>query len=181
MESQARRRNADRILYEMGLLDMLREIGTPHVTGSYQMDMMAWNDLDVNIENEGMTLTKLYRLTGQILETFRPLWYEAKEEVNDEGQTVWFQGFEAMIDGERWNFDLWFFDRETIEKAEAFCDGIAARATAAQKEQIIGLKQELIARDLYAFDKFHSMDVYQAVLEEGVAAIEEFLEKSPKA
>ena len=56
-----------------------------------------------------------------------------------------------------------------------------SRATAAQKEQIIGLKQELIARDLYAFDKFHSMDVYQAVLEEGVAAIEEFLEKSPKA
>lgn len=172
---------ADAILCERGLMAQLEKYGRPHLIGSCRMDMMAWNDIDVDIENDGMSLEKLYQLTAYIMEAFHPFWYEAKEEVNDEGKTVWFQGFEAMIDGERWNFDLWFFDRETIEKAEAFCDGIAARATAAQKEQIIGLKQELIARDLYAFDKFHSMDVYQAVLEEGVAAIEEFLEKSPKA
>ena len=120
MESQARRRNADRLLYEMGLLDMLREIGTPHVTGSYQMDMMAWNDLDVNIENEGMTLTKLYRLTGRILETFRPSWYEAKEERTPEGKIVWFHGFEAMVGGGLWNVDLWFFDQETIAEAERY-------------------------------------------------------------
>jgi hypothetical protein len=87
------------------------------------MDMMAWNDIDIDIENQGMSLEKLYQLTSYIIETFHPFWYEAKEEVNDEGQTVWFQGFEAMIDGERWNFDLWFFDRETIEKAEALPPG----------------------------------------------------------
>ena len=176
-----RKEKADGILESSRLLEHLEKYGRPHVIGSCRMDMMAWNDIDIDIENQGMSLEKLYQLTSYIIEIFHPFWYEAKEEVNDEGQTVWFQGFEAMIDGERWNFDLWFFDRETIEKAEAFCDGIAARATAAQKEQIIGLKQELIARDLYAFDKFHSMDVYRAVLEEGVAAIEEFLEKSPKA
>ena len=46
MDSDTIRRNADRILYDCGLLDMLRECGTPHAVGSYQMDMMAWNDLD---------------------------------------------------------------------------------------------------------------------------------------
>ena len=177
MESQARRRNADRILYEMGLLDMLREIGTPHVTGSYQMDMMAWNDLDVNIENEGMTLTKLYRLTGQILETFRPLWYEAKEERTPEGKTVWFHGFEAMVGGGLWNVDLWFFDQETIAEAERYCLRIAGAASAAQKEQIIAVKRGLLERNLYAFDKFRSMDVDRAVLEGQVRDVNEFLER----
>ena len=177
MESQARRRNADRILYEMGLLDMLREIGTPHVTGSYQMDMMAWNDLDVNIENEGMTLTKLYRLTGQILETFRPLWYEAKEERTPEGKTVWFHGFEAMVGGGLWNVDLWFFDQETIAEAGRDCLRIAGAASAAQKEQIIAVKRGLLERNLYAFDKFRSMDVYRAVLEGQVRDVNEFLER----
>ena len=46
MNSQEIRKNADRILYEYGLLDLLRPLGAPHVIGSYRMDMMAWNDLD---------------------------------------------------------------------------------------------------------------------------------------
>lgn len=172
-----RKEKAEHILGGSGLLKHLEAYGTPCVIGSCRMDMMAWNDIDIDVENNGMSLEKLYQLTAYILETFHPLWYEAKEEVNDEGKVVWFQGFEAMIDGERWNFDLWFFDRETIEKAKALCDGMAARATAAQKERIVRLKQELIARELYAVDQFHSMDVYRAVLEDGIGDISGFLEK----
>jgi len=43
--------NADRILYEFGLLSKIEQIGKAHIVGSYQMDMMAWNDLDIDIEN----------------------------------------------------------------------------------------------------------------------------------
>lgn len=171
---------ASAILRDSHLLEELETIGTPHIIGSYRMDMMAWNDIDIDIENDGMCLDKLYRLTKYVLDAFHPFWYEAREEVNDEGKTVWFHGFEAMIDGERWNFDLWFFDRETIEKAEAFCDGVAARATQPQKEQITKLKQELIARNQYSFDTFHSMDVYKAVLDDGIENVQEFLDKYKK-
>lgn len=177
MDSQLIRRNADKILYEYGLLDMLRAIGTPHIVGSYQMDMMAWNDLDIDIENDGMSLPKLYRLTGQILETFRPSWYEAKEERTPEGRTVWFHGFEAMVGGELWNVDLWFFDRETIAAAEQYCSRVASAASAVQREQIVAIKRGLLERELYAYDKFHSMDVYRAVLEEDVRNIDEFLKR----
>ncbi len=47
------------------------------------MDMMAWNDLDIDIENDTMSLDKLYELSTFIINTFHPVWYEAKEEVND--------------------------------------------------------------------------------------------------
>ena len=156
---------------------MLRECGTPHAVGSYQMDMMAWNDLDIDIENDGMDMRKLYWLTGRILETFHPSWYEAKEERTQEGKTVWFHGFEAMVDGQLWNVDLWFFDRETIAEAERYCSRIAGAASAQQREQILAIKRGLLDRDLYAFDKFRSMDVYRAVLEERVGDIDEFLER----
>lgn len=170
-----RKEKAEHILQSSGLMEHLAEYGAPHIIGSCRMDMMAWNDIDIDIENGGMALDKLYRLTGFILDTFRPFWYEAKEVVDDEGKRVWFQGFEAKIDGERWNFDLWFFDRETIEKAEAFCDSIAARATAAQRESIMEIKLGLMERGLYSFEKFCSMDVYRAVLEENIQTIEGFL------
>lgn len=174
------RENADRILRDMGLLERLGEIGAPHVIGSYRMDMMAWNDLDIDVENGDMSIDKLYELTDYMIRTFRPKWYEAKEEITDEGKTVWFQGAEAVIDGELWNFDIWFFDRETIHKAERYCDGVMARAAGipGARESIIGIKRDLLERRLYGFGegKYTSMDVYRAVLEQGITDAEEFLQ-----
>ena len=167
-------------MYEFGLLDMLRPLGKPHIIGSCRMDMMAWNDLDIDIENDGMDLDKLYQLTAGILKVFHPTWYEAKEEHTPEGKTVWFHGFEFVLNGELWNVDLWFFDQKTIQSAEAYCDSIARTTSAAQKEQIVLIKQGLIKRELYSFDKFHSMDVYRAVLDMDIHTIDEFLERYPK-
>lgn len=59
---------------------------------------MVYNDLDIDIRNDSMTLEKLHALTLYILTTFRPTWYEAREEINDEGKTVWFHGFHALTD-----------------------------------------------------------------------------------
>lgn len=166
--------NANRILYEFGLYDRLEEIGSCHIIGSYRMNMMAWNDLDIDIENENMSLDKLHELTAFIINTFKPLWYEAKEEINANGKTVWFHGFETMITGELWNVDLWFFDKKTISEAEQYCDKISQIVNHEQKERIANIKKELIARELYSFDKYKSLDVYNAVLKNNVSNIDEF-------
>jgi len=134
------------------------------------------------VENKEMSIDRLYDLTAWILKTFCPTWYEAKEEVNDEGKTVWFHGFEAVVDGEKWNFDLWFFDRETIDKAECYCDRIKEQAeqTPGAREAIISIKRELIARGRYGFYDYASMDVYRAVLEQGIRTADELLERYVK-
>ena len=170
-----RKASAECILYKVGLVDELKKYGQPHIIGSYRMDMMAWNDLDIDIENSAMSIDKLYQLTQWIIKTFNPVWYEAKEEVTDDGKTVWFHGFETNITGELWNVDLWFFDKDTIEATEKYCDEIAEKASNTQKKQIIEIKQELIAREMYSFDEFSSMDVYSAVIDNGVTNIDEFL------
>lgn len=175
MSNIERKENADRILYEFSLLDKLKELGTPHIIGSYRMDMMAWNDLDIDIENDNMSLEKLYALSDFILRTFHPVWYEAKEEVNAEGKTVWFHGFETTITGELWNVDLWFFDKETIDNAEKYCDNIKAKTSQRQKDIIVNIKQDLITRGLYSFEQYKSIDVYKAVIENGVTNVNEFL------
>lgn len=81
MNNIDRKKDADRILYEFGLFEKLREFGSPHIIGSYRMNMMAWNDLDIDIENDNMSLEKLYRLSSFIMTRFLPVWYEAKEEL----------------------------------------------------------------------------------------------------
>ena len=175
MGNADRKAAADRILYEFGLLERLEEIGKAHIIGSYRMDMMAWNDLDIDIENSGMSMEKLYALTVFIIERFRPDWYEAKQVIDDKGRAFWFQGFEPTVTGDKWNVERWFFSEDAIAEAEAYCDDISARATSQQREYIVAIKQELIASGLYSFEQFKSMDVYKAVLEDGAKDIESFL------
>lgn len=101
----ARQAQVRKILYEYGLLGALSQCGRPHIIGSCRMDLMVGNDLDIDIENESMTTERLYALTAYILNTFHPTGYEAKEEQNAEGSTVWFHGFECFIDGVLWNLE----------------------------------------------------------------------------
>ena len=70
---------------------------------------------------------------------------------------------------------MWFFNKETIANVEKYCDDIAYRASEVQKERIIQIKEELISRELYSFEKYKSLDVYKAVLENDVADVEDFL------
>lgn len=61
---------ADYFLYECGLFEELQKYGNTHIIGSYRMDMMAWNDLDIYVENTNMTLEKLYELSTFIIKKF---------------------------------------------------------------------------------------------------------------
>lgn len=171
---------ANRILYDLGLMNELNKYGTPHIIGSYKMDLMAWNDLDIDVENDSMSLDKLHNLTKFILNNFNPTWYEAKEEW--QGNKVWFHGFEFYLNNELWNVDIWFLDKEEIERAEKYCDVISEKVKDNEKlrNAIIEIKRELIKRNLYSFDKYTSMDVYDAVLNKGVMNIDEFIEKYSK-
>lgn len=177
-----RAEQANHILYDSGLLSELNKYGTPHIIGSVKMNLMAWNDLDIDVENDSMSLDKLYRLTKYILNTFNPTWYEAKEEINEQGNKVWFQGFEFYLDNELWNIDIWFLDRDEIKNAENYCDDILDKIKNNEqlKTAIIDIKKELIKRDLYSFDKFTSMDVYDSVINKGITDIDDFIERYNK-
>ena len=175
-------KKANYILHELGLLETVSRFGKPHVIGSCMMNLMAARDIDINISNERMSIDRLHELTQIILKKYRPTWYEAKEEITDEGKTVWFHGFHTEVDGEVWNVDLWFFDDETIEKAEAYCRGImrAAESEPWKRNAILEIKRGLLERGLYSFDQFTSMDVYEAVLEKKLTTTEEFFRSYAK-
>lgn len=165
------------ILYDCGLLEELNKYGTPHIIGSYKMNLMAWNDLDIDVENDSMSLDKLHELTIYILNHFDPTWYEAKEEINEQGNKVWFHGFEFYLGGELWNVDIWFLGKDTIKKAEKYCDDISKKIknNESLKTAIIEIKRELIKRNLYSYDKFTSLDVYDAVLNKNILNINDFI------
>ena len=180
MDDQERRATANRFLFELGLLDTLRLYGEPHLIGSYRMDMMASNDLDIDVRNDHMSLEKLHELTRSILTTFKPCWYEAKEEQTEAGKTVWFHGFETRIFGDLWNVDIWFFDAETITNAERFCDDLSEKSKTdpSLRDVTVAIKQDLLDKGLYGNGKYTSMDIYQAVFDRGIRSTDAFLKQT---
>lgn len=105
---------AEMILNEYDLINKLEKTGKTFIVGSYAM---CHKDIDIDVCNENMNMKKLYELTQFILTEFNPIWYEAKQETTEDGKIVWFHGFEIILYGELWNFDIWFFDQETIDLA----------------------------------------------------------------
>lgn len=63
---------ANHILYDLGLLNELNKYGKAHIIGSVRMNLMAWNDLDIDVKNDSMSLEKLHQLTNYILNNFNP-------------------------------------------------------------------------------------------------------------
>jgi hypothetical protein len=54
------REKAEKILRDSGLIEELAKYGEVHPIGSYRMDIMAWNDIDMDVRNDGMNPEKLY-------------------------------------------------------------------------------------------------------------------------
>lgn len=165
---------ADKILYEHKLLSLLENYGKPYIVGSYRMDLMSWNDIDIYVDSDTMSHKKLYNLSNEIFDKFIPTWFEGKGVPTGE-RTDYFIGFETEILGDLWNIDIWFFSGEAINNTLKFNDEIAEkiRKNPVLKEIIINIKTQLQSRNEYG-SEYTSVDVYNAVINQNVKDINEF-------
>ena len=167
---------ADKLLYDAGLWNCLSEKGNPHIVGSYLTGLMSWNDLDIYMEESddyhGTVAALITELNPEKFEGFTRWGYNF--------------GFETYVDGERINVDIWWKSAEDITAANKFAEDVKEKISLhpEYRDIIIAIKQELISRKMYGFDKgklhYHSDEIYRAVFEEGIRTPEEFLIKYAK-
>ena len=176
------RDEADQILHGSGLMSILKKYGKVYPVGSYLYDLMAWEDLDISIECEKTAEEMLYELSHSINQLMKPYRFEA----GIKGENAMFYSCEIKVNDKRWNMDIWFRDRKSIDTTLERCRVLSAQVEGnpESRNQIIGLKKDLIKLGLYGIDKnpvghYHSDDVYRAVLEDEIKTVEAFLEKYP--
>lgn len=167
------KQTSDKLLYELGLWDVLASHGQPHIVGSYLTNLMSWNDLDIYMEED--TEENYFSAVSALVEKFHPDKFD--------GFTRWGKnfGFDTYVDGQRFNVDIWWKSDKDMEAALSFAEEVRGkiRLHPEYRESIIAIKKDLISRKLYGFDKgkvhYHSEDIYQAVFDEGITTPEEFL------
>lgn len=169
---------ANCLIHDYGLLELLEKYGEVSIVGSYGMNIMTWNDLDFYIDKSSLNGANYYGLASEILKKFVPGHFDGTFHMENESA---FLGFETSISGDRWNIDIWWKNQAEINDSIAYANNIARllHENPTLKNAVITIKQDLISRRLYGFDKgkkhYHSKEIYDAVFHEGILTTERFL------
>src|SRR5687767_13560713 len=124
---------ADNIFFEKGLSGILSSFGTPHISGSYALDLMTWRDLDIYLEVDNISETDFFTLGSKVCSALTPVKMSYRNELI--GKT---KGLPAglywgvYLGNERagaWKIDIWAVDPSECHRLIQHCTDIKQQLT----------------------------------------------------
>lgn len=177
--AQKLKQEADALLRETKLKELLSEFGETKLDGSYAYDLLVDHDLDFGVIVKEMTLgirssivsvfakqNWVYSVNMTDRINFEPL-------SNLQAPRGLYVGLTVPFSSERWNIDIWF-----VVANELPTDQLAGRvfqSTAEQKAVMLTIKYELM-KMVRKQKGITSAEVYEAVLSENIKTTSEFLQ-----
>jgi hypothetical protein len=173
------KREADAILYEKGLINILNQFGTPYVHGSYSLDLMTWRDLDIYLQVDQISTTDFFVLGERICSLFNPIKMSFRNEsiAKTKGLPAGLY-WGVYLGNERagaWKIDIWAVTKLECSKLLQYCVTIKQKITTETAQRILEIKSECWQDPEYR-RSYSSSDIYNAVLDNDVTSIEEFNE-----
>ena len=174
---RALRREADRLVARGGLRELLAEYGRPHLSGSYSLHLMTWRDLDIYLAMEVVDRGRFLDLGARLGEAVAARRLSFTDHLNfpaTEPVRGLYWGVQTdFLDAGGWKLDVWGVS--TIECADrlAHCQAIAARLGDRERHAILRIKQHVCRHPDYRAT-ITSQHIYDAVLDAGVASVDEF-------
>lgn len=165
-------------LDEKNIINILHEYGDPTIVGSYRMQIMTWNDLDFYMSLPDFDIDHYYGLVKELINVLKPIRFDG---ICNADKKIFFIGMEVLYDEERWNIDIWWKKENEIADSVLYARDLMAQMQLRPelRDAVISIKQELINRKMYGFDKgkvhYHSNEIYDAVFNKGILTKEEFL------
>jgi hypothetical protein len=168
---------ADVLLSEKGLLQILNSFGKPHITGSYSLDLMTWRDLDIYLEVNNLSEADFFNLGSQICTTLTPVKMSFRNELLAKTKSLpagWYWG--VYLGNERaggWKIDIWAVSTQECKQLIRYVADIKQKLTPETIARILAIKSECWQDPQYR-RSYSSTDIYEAVLEKNISNIEEF-------
>jgi hypothetical protein len=170
---------ASQILTGKGLLEILKTFGTPHLSGSYALDLMTWKDLDIYLEADDIDEETFFALGSILCTSFHPVKMSFRNELvaKTEGLPAglyWgvYLGNERQGD---WKIDIWMVSRAECQRMLAYVSEIKNKLTPDAVNKILEIKSKCWQDPLFR-RSFSSTDIYSAVLENDVKCYKGFME-----
>ncbi|MBO0812060.1 MAG: hypothetical protein J2P23_08425 [Microlunatus sp.] len=163
---------------DLGLHAILDPVGSVRPAGSFELGLMVWPDLDLEVitpdlprpENVVGVLRDLVLVSG-----VRKINYaDHRDAVGGELPRGIYLGPDPEFLGVRWQVDVWFIDEDQAEERRRLTETIRDRMNDGTRRTIQQIKQIAAASDRY-HRGVSSVDIYRAVLDEGVTSMDGFV------
>lgn len=180
---------ADKMLKETGIADIFAKYGEiSPIGGSYAYGLMVYPDLDMDIMSDQLTKNDFINLVSDLVATD---FVRKVNAVNNVSFTAvlpgmpkgYYIGIEIPFEEDKWCIDLWMQTHEEAKHFDKEFDDYKAKLSALSQEQVaavLTIKYHLIRLKKYGKHTFTSANVYDAVLNEGVLSLQDFLNLYPE-
>jgi hypothetical protein len=171
------RHEADKLLADHGLLDILREYGNPTISGSYAMRVMTWRDLDIYLAMRDLKISSFLELCHRLAIAVSPRKASYTDHLNfpaTEGIPGLYLGLHTgPLEEGGWKIDLWGASAEVCNERVAYCERLTAAMSEATRRNVLTIKNVVCHHPEYR-KSVTSHDIYTAVLSAGVTSLEQF-------
>lgn len=166
------RENGAELLKKKGLETFLAQHGTVYMTGSYELDLMTWNDIDMQLVTDEDPMRVFSQLVEHV--SLDPDLIEVRIiRMVGNYKPRMPRGIYAGILlncpelGGEWKIDIWVLEQKDFEANRLLVDLLKTKLTSDNRELILEMKHELMGQDVRV-PKMASHLVYQAILLEGI-------------
>jgi hypothetical protein len=173
MNNHQLKQEADRLMAECHLADLLASYPDWFVGGSYNYDLMVWRDLDIYVLDLTHDLKVCFEV-GLMLTERLPAWKSRFTNNLGREPNGYYWGLKTGDErAGAWKLDVWFLDRAGFDAHRYYAAAMTERLTAETRAAIAAIKDSYWRRAEYR-DTVTSEQIYRAVLDSGVRGVDEF-------
>jgi hypothetical protein len=173
MENAQLKREAETLVQECGLPQLLAAYPAWFIGGSYSYDLMCWRDLDIYVLDTEQDLKRCFEVAYEL--SFR-LGAKKSRFTNNVGSEPDGLYWGIKLGNERqgaWKLDIWFLNSRSYEQHADYSAKMNETLTAETRAIILAIKEAYWRRPEYR-DSITSDQIYRAVLEKGVKDTSDF-------
>ena len=166
--------NAKYLLDSKNIDSSLREIGDLYYTGSFALDLMTWNDIDMQVVlkstlNPIEALSKILALLSKDPDFIEAQLIHFKDKYKPKMPRGVYLGvkMDCPDQGGIWKFDIWSLAKHDFEKNRELIENLRSKLDERSRNLILELKHEM----MNGSDRVPQMGshfLYQAILLEGI-------------
>jgi hypothetical protein len=166
---------ANYILKDLGLMEILQQYGQPFVHGSYSLNLITWRDLDIYLEDNELSQSKFFDLGKNLSTCLKPSKMNYRNELNGLSPHLprgLYWGTYTTIVNEDWKIDVWAIDSSQFKQKQKEFAELQSKINETNRATILKIKSNFYQHPDYR-KKFFSVDIYEAVFN-GIKSSEEF-------
>jgi hypothetical protein len=171
------REEAHSLLYDKGLLEVVRSVGPACVIGSFALDLMTWRDLDISVQlSDEKDIPGFFDIGRKIIDRFqvsRMTYTNPVLHPDFPFDRGFYWGIHILHSGQTWKVDLWGYGEDDYHENLQKFARLSEQLSNGDRLAILRIKNEVCERPEYHHEVI-SLDIYEAVAKDHIKTVEEF-------